>query len=326
MTDPKQTLTFTIEDLTPSKWFKQAEGSSVWVAGYNMHKVPSSTIPAGPQFVDFDAIRAVFIYGSGPYLDTKAVNTQFSDEGLIIVQGISQIESQLPEGAYLLLLAPFDIEGKLGDELAVRQRLSEVIGLLVAFEGRNIAFRHLFDNIHELGKPERSVISPTIDLPFNLPAPNLSQSRLQSIVETDKRISEQAEAVSNRIRLSLRWFEAATYDSDVDAFLKYWIALETLAMPNTTNIQPVNESLAAAYNRSMQEVGQVYHIGRLSDLRNRIVHDGLIASISSPLLDYVAAVYTDVLSQIVGTPCEMKAHKIITEQGIDPLTIIPAIQ
>jgi hypothetical protein len=324
MSDPKQTRQFTINALAPSKWFKQVEGSSVWVAGYKMYKVPNTTIPAGPQFIDFDTVRAAFIYGSGLYLDTKAVDTQFSDDGIVILKGISQIESQLPEGAYLLLLAPFDVEGKQGDELAIRQRMSEVVGLLVAFEGRNIAFRHLFDNVHELGRPERSVISPTMVLPFNLPTPNLSQSRLESIVMIDRRISEQPETVSNRIRLSLRWFESATYDSDVDAFLKYWIALETLAMPNTTNIQPVNEALATAYNRSMQEVGEKYHIGRLSDLRNRIVHDGLITSISIPLLDYVAAVFVDVLSQIVGTPCEMKAHKMITEQGVNPLTIIPA--
>jgi hypothetical protein len=222
------------------------------------------------------------------------------------------------------VLAPFDVDGRQGDEHAVRQRIAEVVGLLVAFEGKNIAFQHLFDNVQEMRPPGQSVISAVMDLPFTLPAPDLSTNRLQSIVRADVRIAAQPESVNNRIRLSLRWFEAAAHDADVDAFLKYWIALETLAMPDTTDIQPVNHSLASAYGCSMQEVGETYHIGRIFNLRSRIVHDGFNARIPSQLLEYVAAVYADVLSEILGNPCEKRAHKLITEQSVDLLSIIPA--
>lgn len=323
MSEKKATIQFGIESLVPKSWFTKLEGSSIWVAGYKMYRVQNTSLPSGPQLLDFGTTRAVFIFGSGQYLDARAVDPQFTEDGEVVLRGFSKIETQLPEGAYLLIITPFDVDGKPGNELETRQRISEITGLLISFEGRNIAFHHIYDNVHELSKPERSVISPTLVNPFSLPVPDISQTRLQLIADTYKRIFGLPNSLNNRIRLSLRWFVAACYDSDLDAFLKYWIALEILAMPDTTDIQPINGLLSTAYGISMQEVGQTYHVGRIYGLRSRIVHDGFTPTISYKLLDFIAAIYSDVLSQIIGSPFDKRAQKFLTEQDNNILSIIP---
>jgi hypothetical protein len=321
--NPESTIQFTIETLLPQRWITNLKSSSFWVAGYKMYRVPNEVLPKGPQILDFDVACAIFNFGSCQYLDARAVDIQFNEHGEVILQGFSKMASRLPEGAYLFLVAPFDIDGKPGNEKETHQLIDEIIGLMISFEGRNIAFQHLYDNVIELHKPGYSVISPVVFNPFSLPAPDISQSRIQVIAGAYKQITELPTSLSNRIKLSLRWFEAATYDLDLDAFLKYWIALEILSMSSTTDIRPIKEYLAKAYNISMEEVGETFHIGRLYGLRSRIVHEGFNPVISIYLLDYISKLYTDVLSQIIGSPFEMRAGKFIAEQGVNPLTFIP---
>ena len=57
---------------------------------------------------------------------------------------------ETPEGMYLLILAPFGIAGKEGNEPLTKQRVSEIVGLLAVFEGRNIAYERLFENVVKL--------------------------------------------------------------------------------------------------------------------------------------------------------------------------------
>jgi hypothetical protein len=77
-----------------------------------------------------------------------------------------------------------------------------------------------------------------------------------------------------RIELSLRWYDEAKRESGVDSFLKFWFALETLAMPNTTDIAPIRNALSLAYP-DCGDVDKKFGIGRTFGLRGRIVHDGI---------------------------------------------------
>jgi hypothetical protein len=117
--------------------------------------------------------------------------------------------------------------------------------------------------------------------------------------------------------LALHWFHLAMRDRGVDAFLKRWIALETLAMPDGTNIRPVNEALASAYGISYEEARDTYAVGRLAGLRARIVHHGEPLPIHSKLELYFDAVFYDVLMQLLGEPCDGRAASVLAPDGTE---------
>ncbi len=81
----------------------------------------------------------------------------------------------------------------------------------------------------------------------------------------------------------------------MDAVLKHWVALETLVMPNTTDLRPVNEVLKRVYGKPMAEIQATFGVGRVFGLRAQIVHHGAIVPIDERLLRYLEALYADLL-------------------------------
>lgn len=72
-----------------------------------------------------------------------------------------------------------------------------------------------------------------------------------------------------RIGLACDWYWRSTQTSDlVTEYLELWFTVEVIAMPDTTNVRPVRERLAAAFGGSECQwadfVGR--HFGRRSDL------------------------------------------------------------
>jgi len=116
----------------------------------------------------------------------------------------------------------------------------------------------------------------------------------------------------NRIHLSLRWFTAADRENGVDAYLKYWIALETLAT-NTTNINSLNDTLAATSKVSSQKAKQDFRASRLFDLRGRIVHGGYQKGLDAWLLKYIESLYIGALFQKIGMECERRAEYLLED-------------
>ncbi len=79
----------------------------------------------------------------------------------------------------------------------------------------------------------------------------------------------------------------------------------------TTNIRPLIEILAKGYSISIDQAKEKYGIGIIYGLRSRIVHDGEKPLITSYLLDYIKAVYLDILLAILGFPIECQAEEIL---------------
>lgn len=215
-------------------------------------------------------------------------------------------------GAYLVLISPFDRgDGQTGNEVLTKQTLSMYVAMFAALFGRNIVYKRIFDNIVHCATGQITSHSPVIENPFWFPAPDISAPHLKTLQATDTAMASLRENEQHRARLSLRWFESAIFDSGIDGFLKYWIALETLAMPDTTNIRPLNQSLANAYGLSLDETRDRFAIGRLFGLRSRIVHDGLMVGIRGELLTYTEGIYVDVLQHYLGLPCERRAEQVM---------------
>ena len=93
--------------------------------------------------------------------------------------------------------------------------------------------------------------------------------------------------------------------------------MPTIGMPDTTNVRPLNDSLASAYGIPLEEAHDRFAIGRLFGLRSRIVHDGFMMPIYGQLLQYIEAVYIDVLHQHLGLPCAKKAEKVASDPAFN---------
>lgn len=95
--------------------------------------------------------------------------------------------------------------------------------------------------------------------------------------------------------LSIQWYFDSLNSSGVDKVLKCWFAMETLGMPDGTDIRPLNEILSRAYGISYQEVTQRFGVGRVYGFRSEIVHQGKIVPIHYMLSDYMESLYVDIL-------------------------------
>jgi hypothetical protein len=309
--------TFKWTDLVPSDWFKKPAESSVWMAGYRIFKVPPELLASGPKIIDLAKVRAILVFGKMTYQDSSQVEIEFISENQWRVNAGSFGQRETPEGAYLLLMSPFDTDGVTGHEASTRQTIALYVGLLATLFGRNIVYRRLFDNIVQCGKEQVSSFNRAVENPLWFPAPIIDDTHLAELTAADARIASLADQDKQRIQLSLRWFESAVFDNGVDAFLKCWIALETLGMPDTTNIRPLNETLAGAYGISVDEARDRFGIGKLFGLRSRIVHDGVFVTIGGEFQKYTEAIFIDVLRHELELTCAKKAEEILTNPTFD---------
>jgi hypothetical protein len=281
-------------------------------------------LPDGPKFFDLEGVRVFLAYGTINYLDSAAATPLVTDHGDYKVDA-STIEKTTPEGGYTIFLLPFDVDGQAGLERITRERINDIVGLLAALNERNMVYQHIFDYVHRADGKERSVIGATLVNPLSMPKPDLSDDRLRMISAVDATIQAMEESGRNRIRLSLRWFQAALFDFGVDAFLKYWVAIETLAMPDTTNIRPINETLSYIYGITREEATKRFQIGRMFDLRGRIVHQGSQVPVSGKLLDYAEAIYSDLLLDAAGHPSRNRANTFLSSETFDPGSYISSL-
>lgn len=302
--------THTLQTLAPDLWFTQNEGSSFLLTAYRIISVPKESLLSGIKTIDFTQVRAIILYGSLKYYATEECKIEVITENQLKFDASTVCFKDTTEGVHLLLLTPFEVDGKSGNEIIAKNNISVVAALFAAFNGRNMVYEHLFDNIvHMSGGMSGSTAS--ILNPLLFPKPDISDGMIKQITESDLIISSLDEPVKKRYRLSLRWFISALNDNGVDAYLKYWIAIETIAMPDTTNIGDIKKIIAQAYNLSLNEVEEKFKIGKIFGLRGSIVHDGNFVPIHGQLLKYIEALYIDILFQHLNFPCENMALNII---------------
>lgn len=185
--------------------------------------------------------------------------------------------------------------------------------------GQSAAFAHVFDHVYRLDGSGVSVTSQPHSNYCTIGKPNLEKGYLDGILWIEKALFSTPPKEKNRIDLSLRWFHRATYDSGVDAFIKYWIALETISMPNTGNIRPLKAILAKAYSIKFCEVENTFGIGRICRLRSRIVHDGELIEIDLPFLFYMSCLYSDALFDVLGLPILRKSKVCLADPTVGGL-------
>src|ERR1041385_5956863 len=313
--------TFKITDLANPEWFKDTKQGSIWITCCRTFRISEEAIPEGIKTLDFRDLKVVFLSGSVKYYDSNKLKIQFETETKWRVDASDYKEQDTPRGIYTLFVAPFDKGFTHGNEAETRAKISSYLGFVAAFQGRNNSQHRLFESIFLFPEDKVSNFSPVVENPFLFPTPSLSETALNLIHSANQNLLLFEESKRNRTLLSLRWFEQALFDSGIDAFLKFWIAVETIAMPDT-DIRPLNESLAKAYGETIQNIQDRFRIGRLFGLRSKIVHEGLIAPIHFHLLKYAEALYADSLCEFLGISSQRRLEQMVNTPEFDLMTML----
>jgi hypothetical protein len=263
----------------------------------------------GPQsYVLFEPIRPVITPAPGEPPEIP----------LVTFHPPARLTSRTTEVAWHLLLfahAPLDVAGAIFE---ARERITACSALLRTFEP-GLLFHFEWENLL-LGVSRRrgGVSAPTSILSAD--EPDLSLARVGEMQGSYDALAGLDDAERARINLALSWFDGAVVSSAEgreEPFLRMWFALEALAMPNTTNVRPVNELLAQAYQMTLEAATEQFFIGRLAGLRSRIVHGDARISNPAPLTDYLIAVFTDVFRQMLGLACERRAIVALADSELE---------
>jgi len=300
-------------DLARPEWFPDGRGT-MWVVGYRVMRSPAGEL-VPPLILDVDKVRAVFLFGDVRYFDTSQLRFEIVTDTEWKIVGETE-ERQTGRGSFLLLLAAFDVGDAPGNEPEVRMDLASVAGLIVAVCGRNAAYEQVFENVVSIHEPRASGFSQVLENPLSIRPPALL-ARRAALERAALGLSVADPADAERLNLAFRWVIQAVYDSGADAYIKYWVALETLAMPDTTNVRPIVEALGRVYGISPSEARTRFMVGRLQSFRSRIVHRGHIPAVHSFLLDYLDALFYDVLSEKLGFAGEKRAGALLAVPEFD---------
>lgn len=313
--------TFPMDTFYPSSWFKGITDSSLWLSVYSVPTLQLGDLGGASIVRDFSAnkVRAVLTHRSFRFLDISAATPTFNspksfrlDSPLINVKAV-------PTGVYLVLSAPVKIDGVERQESEIKEEINRCLSIILSIIGQSAAFAHVFDHVYRLDGSGVSVTSQPHSNYCTIGKPNLEKGYLDGILWIEKALFSTPPKEKNRIDLSLRWFHRATYDSGIDAFIKYWIALETISMPNTTKIKPLMAILAKAYSKEVGEVEHSFGIGKIFNLRSRIVHHGELYKIDLQFLLYMSCLYSDVLFSVLHLPMLRKAESCLLDPNIGDL-------
>ncbi len=290
--------------------------------GYRMLRVSPSAFALGSLGLDIGSVRVVVIPGAVPYaaMDAPLVTVPADNQ---LQCSFNEIGDKIAYGPCLILLTPFGFADQPGNEISVTQVLDQVVALLVAFEGLNIAHERLFDNIHTIDRTSTEVWCGTIQSPLWLPAPEITPDRLNHIYQVYLAIERLPEPDRNRVRTSLQWLYRACRLSRAEAFLSYWIAIESLIMKDHGDLASIKQAIERIYDLTAPEAGERFLVGRLYDVRGRIVHKGQLLSISGELLEFVEALYTDLLLDKIGLPPERRAGRVLHSSAVPLQALLP---
>jgi len=246
--------------------------------------------------VDLSDSLILAFWGSMTYLDASALSLRFTPDGDVIAQGdISQRESG--QGAWLLVIQPCNTNSP-KNEYILKFNASVLSSLIISVTTRNYAYSRVFDNCISLKSDEATAASGPALGPHGFDKPLLSG--LDTFQQAAATLEQKPDADRRRIELSLHWYDKSLRSYGVDSFLNNWIAIETLAMPDTSNVRPINIRLSEIYKLPLPVVAERFAVGRLLGLRSRIVHDGEDLTVFAPMSDYMRRLYEDLLHDVLG--------------------------
>lgn len=295
-----------IADFAPDRWFSNRKASSLLLTGFEI---------AGARFengtgIAVDLGNCMVILSPGPisYFDPGNLNREFDSANVLWLTPTGARFRETTDRGHILILCPLQVDGQPYHEAEVRQSASAYCGLVAVLCGRNAVYQRVFENVLAADGSTTSGFTPIVENPAVFSPADVSAVRLTTLLSAGQAISVLSGPASNRIQLSLHWFESSLRSNGVDAFLKSWIAFEILTMKRETDIRPLNEALATIYQCSVKEADQEFLVGRLFGLRSRVVHNGELIELHYHVQEYLVALYCDILLHRFDLPTEARAR------------------
>jgi hypothetical protein len=299
-----------LTDWIPVKWSNQM----IWLSAYRVHgfREPPELFRMGHQVIDLEKLQVrVIIHLCNFNFTPRPVGFQFRPFGRgFQADDSKELKPLTSTGLHIFFIAPVLGDREPGNPRHELGNVGTAVSLVAALCGRNAVFEHICDQDMTPNRDLHIAFSGSMEVPSSLGEPDLSTERLELLDEADHKIEDLQDSDKKRVVLSLRWLRMGFADVGVDAFLKYWIAVETLA----ANLRSINQMLSAGYSISLQETGEKFLIGRLQRLRGNIVHKGQIPADSVVLKRYLEAVYSDLLCAFLNLPFPRKAESYLSER------------
>lgn len=305
----------------PTEWTQPGSGvKAVWVSGYRIEGLVQKTFGRSATTIDVLGLRILLASRDVSWVETANMRPEATEDAGIQVIG-EPSQGLLKRSNHVLLLIPVREDPSVDVDVDFyRSKIFVVLGLIRGLLGRNIAVDHLFDNTHMLEDGKTFVFPGAVDNPKWYGPPDISNQTLLRLRQAGSRIESLSEQLMNRVELSLRWFGQSFESTGVDAFIKLWIALETLAMERDARVRPVVECLAQAYGITYEQATQRFQVGRLQEIRHRIVHQGEQTSIATAVMLYLESIYLDVLDQKLNLANLRRAEKMLAGKASGVLT------
>lgn len=104
---------------------------------------------------------------------------------------------------------------------------------------------------------------------------NLERLNTEEFLEKIKPAIESTQTISEekrrQIAFASSWYWKAESEADpINRFIEYWVAIESLEMPNSTNIRPIRQRLALITGDPEEKWAEL--VGRLASLRSELIH------------------------------------------------------
>lgn len=314
-TRPAMKSAIELRSLASPGWFREIATSKIWLTAIRSVLVDTQQLH-GRVVHEFENARISIIHGEIRFPDRYPLSLHFSNEGQLVVAPMATHVIERV-GAWILIAQPYVIDGQQVDEAVVRNRASQFIGIYGAVNGRNMVYEKVFEGSVEMGGGNIETVSPVVENPHASPRPDFSMKKLDQIRHAVTRIESKSIGERQRIELALHWHEKALQSMGLDGFVNHWVALETIGMPNTTNIRPLNESLARAYDVPIDKAVSRFGVGKIYGLRSRILHGGENLPIHQDLTAYMEGLFSDVLFEKLEMPSDKHAGLLLERENFD---------
>ena len=298
----------------PQRWLAGSALDSVWLAAYEVLAASEEDVQRATSSIEVLDGHVRLGFGSLEHFDMSSVHWVVTPGRGPKMYGEPELIAT-PKLPFLLIMLPMPGGREDPNSEEARRQVNVIVGLLGGLVGRNIVGRFLFEVAIDVPETTPALFG-RVPNPFRHGKPDLGDERLSELEQASSAAINLPQDKQDRLRLSLRWFAESLQRNDVDAFLRGWIAVETLAMPTSGNIRPVVESLASAYEMAYDDAKATFNIGLLADTRAKVVHEGRSELVFPALDDYLKAVYLDLLRHALNLPARKQAGSILDRDGV----------
>jgi hypothetical protein len=303
----------------PDGWYADRSKGSVLIRGYLalLSRTPQTEheTELGVWSGNFEGrdLHVMFMRGS-PKIP-RPITYQFIGGDRVAVSRSDDLVT-LPSGRYVLLSVPVQAHYMAVTEEMEREataRMDSAAGVVAAAVSPNAVYQQAFEFYAEAVGSGVFVLSSPLRRPREERA-ELNEAAMIAMRDVLRAIGAADDRTQARARASLRWYSQAHAEGNrLDAFVKFWIALEAISFGGSGSNVPLGTLLASSYGREVRWIRETFAIDQLSQLRSAIVHAGDRPMLHGNLIRFVDALYVDALYAQLGMPNERRAERALPE-------------